>query len=203
MEPTTHYQVSFTPRQALSIFVGLLFALGLAYFFGLKTGLAGREADETVTDAGAAPLAGPASAEPAAAAGTTGDHVVFPAPVTGVAPHATPVPTPAPAVIRTFEDGQGAAHVGAPVSVPTTRAPSSGGFRVQVVSVSSRADADAFARRLSSRGFAARVEPGSGASGAVYRVRVGPFATRAEASNAAARLAAEGRRDTWIVPPGQ
>jgi len=202
VEPTTHYQVSFTPRQALSLFVGLLFALGLAYFFGLKTGLAGREG-ETVAAAGTEPVPGAAPTESAAAAATTGDHLVFPAPVTGVPAAAAAVPTAAPAVIRPFEDGEGGAPAPAPVAVATPRPPASGGFRVQVVSVSSRADADALARRLSSRGFTAQVEPGRSASGAVYRVRVGPFATREEAAGAAARLAAEGRRDTWIVPPGQ
>ena len=203
MEPRTHYQVSFTPRQALSLFIGLLVALGLAYFFGLRTGLAGREADETLADAGAVPVAQAASTETGGPSGTTGEHLVFPAPVTGVAPHVTPPPTAAPAVIRPFEDGEGSAPVPPPVAVATARPPASGGFRVQVVSVSSRADADALARRLSGRGFPARVEPGKSGTNAVYRVRVGPFATRDQAAGAAARLAAEGRRDTWIVPPGQ
>ena len=44
-DPRTHYQVSFTAKQAMSLFVGLLFALGLAYFFGLMTGLSGRDED--------------------------------------------------------------------------------------------------------------------------------------------------------------
>ena len=35
MEPRTHYQISLTARQAVGIFVGLLLALGLAFFFGL------------------------------------------------------------------------------------------------------------------------------------------------------------------------
>jgi cell division septation protein DedD len=203
VEPRTHYQVSFTPRQALSLFVGLLVALGLAYFFGLKTGLAGRAAEETLADAGPEPIAQAAATQAEEPAGATGEHLVFPAPVTGVAPHASPVPTTAPAVIRPFEDGEGGSSARPPAAVTTPRPPASGGFRVQVVSVSSRADADALARRLSGRGFSARVEPGRSASGAVYRVRVGPFATREQAAEAASRLAGEGRRDTWIVPPGQ
>ncbi len=200
MEPRTHYQVSFTPRQALSLFVGLLFALGLAYFFGLRTGLAGRETESVVADASAAP--GPGGEAEDANAPTTagGEHLVFPAPVTGVAPHGSVVPT-APAVIQPFEDGGAPAR--APIAVATPRRAPSGGFRVQVVSVSSRSDAAALARRLSRRGFPAHVEPGRSAAGAVYRVRVGPFPTREEAAGAASRLAEEGRRDTWIVPPGQ
>lgn len=198
MEPRTHYQVSFTPRQALSVFLGLLFALALAYFFGLRTGLAGREPG-LVVDASAVTGPGGTAEDANAPATAGGEHLVFPAPVTGVAPKGSVVPT-APAVIRPFEDGSPAR---APIVVATPRPPPSGGFRVQVVSVSSRADADAEARRLSRRGFSARVEPGRSASGAVYRVRVGPYATREEAAGAASRLASAGRRETWIVPPGQ
>lgn len=201
MEPRTHYQISFTPRQAMSLFVGLLVALALAYFFGLRTGLAGREA-ESVADAGVAAAPNAAASEEASTTGTSGgEHLVFPAPVTGVAPHVSPVPT-APVVIRPFEDGEGGAARAA-AAVATPRPPASRGFRVQVVSVSSRPDADALARRLTRSGFAAHVEPGRSSSGAVYRVRIGPFATREEAAGAASRLAAEGRRETWIVPPGQ
>lgn len=202
MEPRTHYQVSFTPRQALTLFLGLLLALGLAYFFGLRTGLAGGEPEPTAgEEVAAAADASPGEASDAPAGG--GAELVFPAPVTGVAPHATPAPTAPPAVLQPFEDREGGAAPPPVVVVATPVPPSSGGFRVQVVSVSSRADADAEARRLTRLGFPARVEPGGGGAGAVYRVRVGPFGTRAEASDAASRLAAQGKRDTWIVPPGQ
>ena len=202
MEQRTHYQVSFTPRQALTLFVGLLVALGLAYFFGLRTGLAGGEPEGVVAATCEVPDPAGASEDPKAAEGTGSEHLVFPAPVTGVPAPGSAVPT-APAVIQTFEDGEGGGTAPAPVAVATPRPPASGGFRVQVLSVSSRADADAEARRLSRQGFPARVEPGRTGSGAVYRVRVGPFATREEAAAAASLLAAEGQRDTWIVPPGQ
>jgi DedD protein len=201
VEPRTHYQVSFTPRQALTLFLGLLLALGLAYFFGLRTGLAGGEPELPAGEPVAAAGVPEGEADPVRPAQGGGAELVFPAPVTGVAPHASSVPT-APAVIRPFEDGEGGTPPAA-VAVATPAPPASGGFRVQVVSVSSRADADAEARRLTRAGFPARVEPGRSGSGAVYRVRVGPFSTRAEAAGAAARLASEGRRETWIVPPGQ
>jgi len=202
VEPRTHYQVSFTPRQALTLFLGLLLALGLAYFFGLRTGLAGGAPELPAGDSAAAAVA-EGSAEQVRPAEGGGAALVFPAPVTGVAPHGSAAVPTAPAVIQPFEDGEGGAGAPPAVAVATPPPPSSGGFRVQVVSVSSRADADAEARRLSRRGYSARVEPGRSPSGAVYRVRVGPFATRAEAAGAASRLASEGRRETWIVPPGQ
>ncbi len=108
--------------------------------------------------------------------------------------------------MQVFEDGEGGAPPRPsprPAAAPSPRAPAVGAFRVQVISVSSRAEAEAEARKLSRSGFSARVEPGSGAKGPIYRVRVGPFATREEAVRATQRLAAEGRRDAWIVPPGQ
>ena len=206
--PRTHYQVSFTSKQALSLFVGLLAALALAYFFGLMTGLSGNNAAEPV--AAASPTPAPEEA-PAAAVGT-GERGAFPIPVTAAVPPAAAAAAahaPAPSTVQVFEDGDG----GAPVR-PTFRAPaaaastvprgaSNGSFRVQVISVSSRAEAEAEAKKLSRAGFSARVEPGSGSKGPIFRVRVGPFATREEAVRAKERLAAEGRRDTWIVPAGQ
>jgi DedD protein len=197
--PRTHYQVSFTAKQALSLFVGLLAALALAYFFGLMTGLSGNAPQE----AGAEAPPAPEEASASAAAGR-GDRVVFPIPVTG-APAATTAP---PSSVQVFEDGEGGAPARstprrAAAPAPSPRLSAAGAFRVQVISVSSRAEAEAEAKRLSRRGFSARVEPGSGPKGSIYRVRVGPFSSREEAVRATERLAAEGRRDAWIVPPGQ
>jgi DedD protein len=194
--PRTHYQVSFTAKQALSLFVGLLAALALAYFFGLMTGLSGSEPQE----ASAAPSPASEEAPPAGA----GDRVAFPIPVTA----APSVPIVPASSVQVFEDGEGGAPARptprpAAASAPSPRAPAAGAFRVQVISVSSRSEAEAEAKKLSRRGFSARVEPGSGARGPIYRVRVGPFSSREEAVRATERLAAAGRRETWIVPPGQ
>ena len=210
-EPRTHYQVSFTSKQALSLFVGLLAALALAYFFGLMTGLSGRETRE----AAAPPSETPTAVERVAAAPGTGEHVVFPAPVTAAPIEKAPAGAPV-AKVQVFEDGETAApsRRAAPPATSATRSPAresaakaetsgAGGFRVQIVSVSSRSEADAEAARLSRRGFSARVEPGTGSKGTIYRVRVGPFASREEAERASQRLAAEGRRGAWIVPPSQ
>jgi len=204
--PRTHYQISFTAKQALSLFVGLLAALALAYFFGLMTGLSGNEGPEVVVT----PAPTPPAEQVASAVGTAGERVDFPPPVTA-APGAA---APPPSTVHVFEDGEGEgtrparptprpAPAAATASEPVVKAPAAGGFRVQVISVSSRSEAEEEAKRLSRRGFSARVEPGAGPRGAIYRVRVGPFATREEATRASERLGAEGRRDTWIVPPGQ
>ena len=199
--PRTHYQVSFTAKQALSLFVGLLAALALAYFFGLMTGLSGNATPETV--AAASPT--PAAEEAPAAAARTAERGAFPIPVTAAAPPSSG----APSTVQVFEDGEGTAPVRhsprapAASAAPLPGTTATGAFRVQVISVSSRAEAEAEAKRLSRRGFSARVEPGSGPKGTIYRVRVGPFPSREEAVRATERLASEGRRGTWIVPSGQ
>jgi cell division septation protein DedD len=196
--PRTHYQVSFTAKQALSLFIGLLAALAVAYFFGLMTGLSGNEAPQ------AAAVPTPVAEETPAVLAGAGDREMFPIPVTAAPVASGSAP---PSTVQVFEDGEGETPVRptvqAAAAVPSPRAPSAGSFRVQVISVSSREEADAEAKKLSRRGFSARVEPGSGPKGPIYRVRVGPFPSREEAERATQRLAAEGRRDAWIVPPGQ
>jgi cell division septation protein DedD len=228
-ERRTHYQVSFTPGQGLAVFLVLLGSLAGAYFFGLMTGLAGR--DEP---------AGPDSPPAAAAAAPVDD--AFPTPVLGIQPgaprragappQAAPDAAAAPTGrVQLFEDrGEGEATVPAspgshdpaearrgtlrspepPGAAPPASAPSApgteadGGFWVQVVSLSSEREARARAARLVQRGYPAVLVPGPAAGKAtVYRVRVGPFPRREEAARAAARLSAEEKTETWIVPSGR
>src|SRR5258706_8888698 len=46
-----HYQISITGRQAAAFFLALLVALGLAFFFGMKTGAAARHGDVAAVSA--------------------------------------------------------------------------------------------------------------------------------------------------------
>lgn len=59
-------------------------------------------------------------------------------------------------------------------------------WSVQVAALGVRADATALAERLKSRGYDSRVVPGS-----LFRVRIGRFATQAEATRIVAKLKAE------------
>jgi DedD protein len=104
-EPRTHYQLSFTAKQALLLFVLLTGALGVAYFLGVMTGLSGRRpAAEQVAAAGPTPTATPEALE-------------FPRAVRGV--------SPGKGAAESSGKGAGASAPSAPPATPTSSAPSS------------------------------------------------------------------------------
>lgn len=202
-EPRTHYQISFTSRQAVFLFAVLLASLAGAYFLGIATGVAGR------------PPAGTATPAPA----PTRPVVSEKAPAGAVSPSAVAaagVPesrTPAPAIaarepsagggIQFFEDRPEEptpAVSQPPRKAAAARAPE--GYWVQVLSTSSERDAKSHRERLAARGYRAAVSEVRAAKGpALYRVRIGPYASREEASKAAEAFQKE-KVKPWIVPPG-
>jgi cell division septation protein DedD len=213
-EPRTHYQLSFTSRQAVALFIGLLIALGLAYFFGLMTGLAGRAPSKAAGEITPSPA--PTEPERIAAAERptpirplrrTSTVPPFPKPVLGTEPTVAPS-------LQFFEDRPEGTPAPSP---PTTRPPASpratqarpatpgptGEFWIQVLSLSSEAEARARRDKLIHRGYRARVELAQGPKGTVYRVRVGPFTRREEAERASERLSKEEKVRTWIAPSGK
>jgi len=88
-----------------------------------------------------------------------------------------------------------------PAPTPAPAAPSDAGGRqwaVQVAAVTERSAADAIAKRLTSKGYAAYVvAPTDGTS--VYRVRVGRFNSQREAEPVKARLEREEQYKPWIT----
>ncbi len=222
-ESRTHYQISLTAGQAVGLFVGLLGALGVAFFFGLMAGLSGR------------PAAGAEKPGPAEAAERTEVEAGEPTPTIIAAPAASSGPSrtelaggpPAaeptvPATLRPFEDGAGDESFPVPVAgrtadsatpggstkapPPAARppAPAPGKVWVQVASLSSHDEATTLGARLSKHGFHAVVLAGSGSKGKVYRVRVGPYRTEEEAGKAASRLSRNEKiKEPWIVPEGK
>jgi DedD protein len=191
-EPRSHYQISLTARQAFSLFLGLLLALGLAFFLGVRTGLEDSEEPPDTSPAetgtpvaeGAAPAeAEPVAARPNAAGTETGGE------------------SPSRTSIALFEDRGG----GEPEPSPTASSPGApaGSLWVQVLSLSSRSEAETRSVQLAARGHRVAVMPGRGPRGPVFRVRVGPFSTRREAASAAERISREEKTETWIVPDGQ
>lgn len=204
-ERKTHYQVSFTARQALVLFVGFLLALGVAYFLGIMTGLVGREgsalsvsttpAVSPTREASAAVLEGPPASAPPR-----------PHPPEIVAARTPGSATGATREIQLFEDRGGPEPTAAPASrAAATPADSRAAeaFWVQVLSSSSEREARARVRKLSSRGYSAAIETVSSQKGTLYRVRVGPYRSRGAASLAADRLSGEEKVRAWIVPQGK
>jgi cell division septation protein DedD len=77
--------------------------------------------------------------------------------------------------------------------------PTAQGYVVQVAALNIRTEADAIAKRLSSKGYSAYVIPPPTGTPAVYRVRVGRFGTRREAESVAAKLQREEQFKPWIT----
>lgn len=220
-EPRTHYQLSFTARQAMVFFVLCLLALGLSYFFGLMTGLssgsskaASRAAALTATavpTGEATPAAAVAAEEPAPAGAEA------PPSLTRIAEQASGEPSnapTAPAVLQTFEDRGAEEPTPTPApavaarAVPTparAAAPPAGkgaatGLWVQVASLTSRSDADSLVARLSRHGYKTQISPLVGPKTRIYRVRVGPYRSEEEARRTTDRLRRQERLpDAWIV----
>ncbi len=226
-EPPTHYQLSFTVRQAMALFIGLLLALGAAYFLGVLTGLSGRPGARAVAQAeGAVPTPLPTAPERVAALAHSPTPIRPPA--SPIPPFPRPVlgrePTGKPA-IQFFEDApEGEAMPAArrtprvaaarkptarsetrvaTAATPPPASPAAGELWVQVTSVSSEREARARRDKLIHRGYRARVVTAEGPRGNVYRVRVGPYSSREEASRASDRLSREEKVKTWIVPAGK
>jgi cell division septation protein DedD len=83
-------------------------------------------------------------------------------------------------------------------SLAATPSPSQG-YAVQIAALNVRSEADAMAKRLASKGYAAYVLTPANGTPAVYRVRIGTFKTRREAEAMAARLQKEEQFKPWIT----
>jgi cell division septation protein DedD len=77
--------------------------------------------------------------------------------------------------------------------------PTGQGFAVQIAALNVRSEADAIAKRLSSKGYSAYVLAPANGSPSVFRVRVGKFNTRREAEGVAARLQKEEQFKPWVT----
>jgi cell division septation protein DedD len=106
------------------------------------------------------------------------------------APAKQPASAPAPA--------PPAASAPAP-AVASSGEPGGQGFAVQIAALNERSEADAIAKRLSSKGYAAYVLTPSNGTPSVFRVRVGKFNTRREAETVAARLQKEEQFKPWVT----
>lgn len=195
-----HYQISITGRQAAGFFLALLFALCLAFFFGMKTGAAARRsADAPVRSALVSEAPAPAREAESGASGVkvptpapAGDKLGFEAPTRSEppAPPAVEKPTPEPTVKPT---GAPAASTPAPTAAaaakpsPRPAAAKKDGAYVQVLATQNATTADELSKKLAKAGFKADVSEIPNKAG-WFRVRVGPYPDRARAQTAAKKL---------------
>ena len=82
---------------------------------------------------------------------------------------------------------------------PLPPEPGGQGYALQVAALRDRVDAEAIAKRLASKGYAAYVLAPARGTPTVYRVRIGKFKTRREAETMAAKLHKEEQFNPWIT----
>jgi cell division septation protein DedD len=73
------------------------------------------------------------------------------------------------------------------------------GFAVQIAAFNVRTEAEAIAKRLTSKGYAAYVLTPLDGAPSIFRVRVGKFTTRREAETIAAKLQKEEQLKPWVT----
>lgn len=220
-----HYQVSVTGRQAAAFFLVLLAALGLSFFFGMKTGAAAKRGPDPISALTAQsdiPVreAGPAGDGPRATPVPTEAPIGFDAPTRSEPPvrEETPARPEPPAdepkpVVREVRP-EPAEPPPAPVTVSPKAAPAkaeaakpaaaaeAGPFWVQVLVTKSPQKADGLAKKLKSDGFKPDVALVPGKQG-LFRVRVGPYADRPKAEAGARKVEKLEKLETTIVPAGK
>ncbi|MCL4808075.1 MAG: SPOR domain-containing protein [Thermoanaerobaculia bacterium] len=205
-----HYQVSVTGRQAAAFFLVLLAALGLSFFFGMKTGSAARRGPDPITALTAhsdipVPTVPPADGGGRETPVPTEVPIGFDAPAPREDPRpvvrelAPPTATPAPrAATPTPRAEPGPARAESAES-----AQEHGPFWVQILVTSSARKADDLARKLKGEGFPPDVAPVPGKDG-LFRVRIGPYADRPKAEAAAAKVTkAEKLTEKLLIVPGK
>lgn len=241
-----HYQISITARQAAAFFVVLLLSLGLAFFFGMKTGAAAKRAGDPATRLAAAsdlpvPTAVPIE-EPAEKPDEDrrlGFEKAKPTPAEKASvsepprtepqeqPTATPVPpkpTPEPKPTKTEKPAVEKTPVKAPVEKPAAEktverpvvekpaaekaavdkpgASRKEAWYLQVFATKSIAAAEKLSDRLKQAKLRCDVSTDPSGSG-VYRVRVGPYAEKAQAEAAKKKVLEIDRslKDAKLVHP--
>ena len=228
-----HYQVSVTGRQAAAFFLGLLAALGLSFFFGMKTGAAAKRgvdaisaltAQSDIPVAAAEPESRGDKAAPEPTEAPIGFAAAGPEPTWAPTAKAEPPATKAPKATATDERAAPAPEpkvvelapeptavptrkaVGTPVPVkePAVAKQGDESFWVQIVVTSNAEKADSLAKKLKTDGFKPVVSPVTGKKGLSFRVRIGPYSSRATAEAAATKVQkAEKLQTKPIIVPGK
>ena len=214
-EPS-YYEIALTNRQVLVAFVILLVCVLAAFFAGVWVGRGSPAAADAPQQAAAAPTASAQQPQELAffhegEGSTAGERPDLQeladkprqdttlAEDLGVqdAPKAGATAPPAPGGEPEGEPVPSAAAA-SPPPAPSAAAPPAapaGALFIQVLSSRDELQARRLETRMRAAGFKAFLSP----AGAMYRVRIGPFAERAAAETAAAKARRDFRVDTWIT----
>ena len=87
----------------------------------------------------------------------------------------------------------------APARVAEASEPRGTGYAVQVAALNIRSEADAIAKRLAAKGYAAYVLNPADGTPQIYRVRIGKFGSRREAETMATKLEKEEQFKPWVT----
>jgi len=196
-EPRTHYQITFTARQAVGGFLGLLVSLGLAFFFGLMAGFSGRPAG---------PGADGISASGSSEAETERIAAADPSEYAGEAmpPIETAVPT---ATVPAGPLGSRTLIAGGPASTAATPLPAdpTPPATLQTFQDGSADDAESSPIVAASGGsgpVAAKPPAGSETAGGKFWVQVASLSSREEAGTLSTRLTRRGFRSQVLTATG-
>jgi cell division septation protein DedD len=223
------HEIQLNGKQLVFLFMAatvvsvVIFLCGVLVGRGVRSQLAGPSDTPVATNEETTPTQ-PATPAPAPAPGSDPTTVAAPPPPSEdltypnrLAKQSTPeeklkaAPDRAPAAHAAAAAAPPAPPPPAPVKEParapapavtqaaTAPEPSGQGFAVQIAALNVRSEADAIAKRLSSKGYAAYVMTPATGTPSVFRVRVGKFTTRREAETVAARLQKEEQFKPWVT----
>ena len=86
-----------------------------------------------------------------------------------------------------------------PARAAAANEPQGTGYAVQIAALNIRSEADAIAKRLAAKGYAAYVLNPAAGTPQIYRVRIGKFGSRREAETIATKLEKEEQFKPWVT----
>ena len=187
-------EIQLSGKQLIALFMAAAVVLIVTFLSGVLVGRGVRSQQEPAISADAAQATGGA-VDPTAPP-TPGKPAPQPEPQAQPAPSSVPPPQ-ADEDPALYARGQTKPADTKPKEVPAVAVapggsePGATGFYVMVVAYIGKAQADRLAAGLSAKGYSAYVVPVVGKSRTLYSVRVGKFATRAEADAVKRRLEQE------------
>lgn len=110
-------------------------------------------------------------------------------------------PVAAPPAAKPADAPRAAASLSAkePVRAAAGNEPQGTGYAVQIAALNIRSEADAIAKRLAAKGYAAYVLNPAAGTPQIYRVRIGKFGSRREADTIATKLEKEEQFKPWVT----